>query len=36
MTLSSDVEYYAEFEKVDAINNLYINEICAKNTLFPG
>jgi hypothetical protein len=35
MTLSSDVEYYAEFEKMDAINNLFINEICAKNTQFP-
>jgi CotH kinase protein/Chitobiase/beta-hexosaminidase C-terminal domain/Secretion system C-terminal sorting domain/Lamin Tail Domain len=35
MTLNSDVEYSAEFEKDTAINNLFINEICAKNTLFP-
>jgi hypothetical protein len=35
MELSSDVEYVAEFGLVDAINNLYINEICAKNTRFP-
>ncbi|MBP1670281.1 MAG: hypothetical protein H6Q21_2647, partial [Bacteroidetes bacterium] len=35
MTLSSNVEFRAEFEKVDAINSLFINEICAKNTLFP-
>ncbi|MBN2762905.1 MAG: CotH kinase family protein, partial [Bacteroidales bacterium] len=35
MTLSSDLELFAEFEKNDVINNLYINEICTKNNIFP-
>ena len=34
MTLSSDLELLAEFERNDVINNLYINEICTKNTIF--
>ncbi|MBN1416414.1 MAG: CotH kinase family protein [Bacteroidales bacterium] len=35
MTLNSDLELIAGFEKMNVINNLYINEICTKNTLFP-
>jgi hypothetical protein len=35
LTLTSGIECIAEFDTVNAINNLYINEICSKNTLFP-
>ncbi len=35
LTLSSDLSLVAEFERNDVISNLFINEICTKNTLFP-
>jgi hypothetical protein len=34
MVVNSSMELYAEFEKIKAINNLYINEICSKNSLY--
>ncbi len=35
VTVNSNVELTAEFEPTNVIRNLYINEICAKNTVFP-